>query len=216
MKLAAQAGVYLIKNRVNGKVYVGSSVNLQDRFRCHKRALNGGFHESRHLQSAWNKYGESAFSFEIVETVGCVDQLLAREQAWIDSLHACDEALGYNICLIAGSPLGVRRTPETKAKLSASAMGKQKSSEHRAALSIAMKRRFTDPKQRELAAEYGRMVKPWLKGQTMPEELKRKLSCLAKERALTPEGRAQNERSLVRMRAANQRNNVQLQTKEKI
>ena len=58
------SGVYQIKNVASGKMYIGSSVSVQQRFRQHKSALRRGKHQNSHLQSAWNLYGEQVFIFE--------------------------------------------------------------------------------------------------------------------------------------------------------
>ena len=60
------AGIYIIKNLANGKVYVGSSANISARWCKHRTALEAGTHHSVKLQRAWAKYGRDAFSFEVV------------------------------------------------------------------------------------------------------------------------------------------------------
>ena len=74
--------VYRIMNNLNGKIYIGSSRNIQHRFTEHKNQLNDGWHHSEDLQRDWNLYGENNFSFDIlVET----DEANARkvEQEYI-------------------------------------------------------------------------------------------------------------------------------------
>lgn len=110
-------GVYLIRNTVNGKVYVGSSIDIGKRWRQHINGLNAGRHRSPHLQSAWDCYGEISFEFSILEICG-IPELLSREQSHIDEQRSSDREFGYNTCIVAGNSLGVKRSPETKAKLS--------------------------------------------------------------------------------------------------
>lgn len=62
------SGVYEIRNALNNKRYIGSSINIYRRWRDHKRMLNLSVHPNKHLQSAWNKYGEKHFVFKILET----------------------------------------------------------------------------------------------------------------------------------------------------
>ncbi len=57
----------MIKNRVNGKRYIGESIDIQHRFCQHKNELRKGTHHSERLQKEWNKYGEKAFRFSVVE-----------------------------------------------------------------------------------------------------------------------------------------------------
>jgi group I intron endonuclease len=76
-------GIYRIKNLVNGKIYYGSSKNIEKRWRTHKNNLNNRKHHNVHLQRSWNKYGENAFVFEVVEE--CEENLLLeKEQKYLD------------------------------------------------------------------------------------------------------------------------------------
>lgn len=78
-----KSGIYVIRNTANGKVYVGSAVNIKGRWAVHKHGLRRGKHHSQRLQRAWNKYGEAAFVLETLELC-CVDLLLEREQSYFD------------------------------------------------------------------------------------------------------------------------------------
>lgn len=60
-------GIYSIKNKINGKVYIGKSINIYNRWKQHKSQLQKNKHHSKSLQSDWNKYGEDAFEFSIIE-----------------------------------------------------------------------------------------------------------------------------------------------------
>ena len=61
--------IYQITNKINGKIYIGSTNNLSKRWNNHRSKLRNGKHENDYLQQAWNKYGEDAFEFSIVEEV---------------------------------------------------------------------------------------------------------------------------------------------------
>jgi group I intron endonuclease len=106
--------VYKIVNIVNGKKYVGSALRVKQRWRDHTKSLNENKHHSIHLQRAWNKYGEENFIFSIIEYCDR-DIMLVREQYWIDKLEAFGKN-GYNMCPVAGSALGVKRSEENKRK----------------------------------------------------------------------------------------------------
>ncbi len=80
------SGIYIIKNKVNGKFYVGSSCNCEERFSAHKILLRKGKHHSVVLQRAWNKYGERNFIFKVIEEC-CAERLLDREQFYIDNFN---------------------------------------------------------------------------------------------------------------------------------
>jgi group I intron endonuclease len=110
--------IYVIKNKENKKVYVGSSIDLNKRWATHRYKLDQKKHPNVYLQNSWDKNGESSFEFSIVEEVEKSEDLIFREQHFIDLHKAADRDFGYNIAPIAGSSLGVKPTKETKKKLS--------------------------------------------------------------------------------------------------
>lgn len=118
------SGIYQIKNLVNGKVYIGSSVDIKSRWRNHLSKLRNNKHHSRHLQRAWDKYGENSFEFSIVEYVSSEINLLEIEQKWIDKTKCCDINFGYNIIQKAESNIGHKWTEESKQKSSNAKKGK--------------------------------------------------------------------------------------------
>jgi group I intron endonuclease len=112
------SGIYAIRNKTNGKVYIGSSVSISRRWAGHRCGLRRGHHHAPRLQRAWLKYGEAAFDLVVLEY--CARECLqATEQAWIDALRAADPSHGYNQSREANTrlKLGHIVTPETRAKL---------------------------------------------------------------------------------------------------
>jgi group I intron endonuclease len=105
------SGVYLIEG--GGAQYVGSAKDIVARWSMHRHELNQRKHHSRYLQRAWDKYGSDAFTFCILEECE-PEQCIEREQYWIDTLKP-----KFNMHPLARSPLGVRRSAATRAKLSA-------------------------------------------------------------------------------------------------
>ena len=105
------AGIYAIVNRENGDRYVGSSTTLARRRQAHWSSLRGGYHPNIHLQRAWNKYGEAAFEFVVLEEVA-PELLLQVEQVYVD------QKAEYNLAAVGRSTLVYRHTEETKQKLS--------------------------------------------------------------------------------------------------
>lgn len=104
-------GIYQIVNTVNGKRYVGSSVNVEKRLNEHFRVLSLGKHHCVALQRAFNKYGRDSFQGGIIKE--CDNgSLLCEEQKVID------ERAEYNSSRTAGSPLGTRHTEKTRRKYS--------------------------------------------------------------------------------------------------
>lgn len=107
--------IYAIRHRESGRAYIGSTVNHDKRLKEHRRLLRLGKHHSPLLQNCWNKYGEDAFEFLILETVEDRIFLLAREQFTL--WRNADRSL--NCAPACGTPKGVKRSAETRAKLAA-------------------------------------------------------------------------------------------------
>lgn len=117
------SGVYKITLIEDGRCYIGSSVDIANRWYRHHADLNNGVHHSIYLQRVWDKYGSMLFRFEIIEVCE-VDRLLVREQSWMDALTP-----SFNSIPVAGSRLGTTHTPEARAKISAANTGRKQSPE---------------------------------------------------------------------------------------
>ena len=111
------SGIYYIQNIDNGKIYIGSAVNINKRWREHKHHLYKGNHVNKHLQSVWDNGGEDIFVFGIMELVFDKYKLLDREQYWIDRFNSTDNKFGYNKAPVAGGMLGFHHTEKTKERL---------------------------------------------------------------------------------------------------
>ena len=107
--------IYGILNKVSGKYYIGSAVNFSKRKSRHLKLLRENKHHSYLLQKEWD---ENLFDFIILEKVLGKEFLTEREQWWIDNTNSF-----YNICKIASSSLGVKRTEETKEKVRQANLG---------------------------------------------------------------------------------------------
>jgi hypothetical protein len=101
------SGVYAITNTVTGSQYVGSAINIAARWASHRHALRNHRKAPPKLQRAWDKYGEPAFSFSVLELCEPQD-CLAVEQRHIDALKP-----RYNTRQDASSNYGVRWSTET-------------------------------------------------------------------------------------------------------
>ena len=112
-------GVYMIKNILNNKYYIGSSMNIRRRLQCHSSKLNRQTHHNLHLQYAFNKYGRKAFVFSILETCEpIIDTLIFLEQKYLDLKPE------YNISPTAYSNCGYHHTLSARRKMSKSRTGK--------------------------------------------------------------------------------------------
>jgi len=77
-------GVYVIKNIINNKLYIGSStMKVLKRIEHHVSMLRANKHKNTHLQNAFNKYGEDNFHVLIIENTE-KHITLEREQYWIN------------------------------------------------------------------------------------------------------------------------------------
>src|SRR3972149_846536 len=151
-------GVYRILCSVNGKSYIGSSVGIVRRFRTHRNELRRGTHANPHLQRVWNKYGESAFEFQVLEM--CDESVLRqREKEIIDRVRP-----EFNCQGIDPNRSLASLSRETREKLSAAQIGNKNgvghkkhlghthSPEIRAKISLALQgkpRRPCSPETRE-------------------------------------------------------------------
>lgn len=90
------SGIYYIINKVNKKKYIGSSKNIEKRFKRHKMELRNSKHHNIFLQRSYNKHGLENFEFSIVEET---DQLFEREQFHI---NCYDKNQLYNVGSVGG------------------------------------------------------------------------------------------------------------------
>lgn len=96
-------GIYQIKNLVNGKVFIGSTKNIDAKINAHKFTLEVGSHINKELQNDYNNCGKEYFSFEVLELVkpkedhsyDYSNDLKELEKKWIQKLQPFNEA-GYN------------------------------------------------------------------------------------------------------------------------
>lgn len=89
------SGVYALFCTATGKVYVGSSETCRRRVKGHFALLAQGKHRNRHLQFAYDKYGEDSFECRILEAHEA-DGLLECERYWISMYDARNDQFGYN------------------------------------------------------------------------------------------------------------------------
>ena len=105
--------IYAILNTVDQKQYVGSTINPVRRQKEHFRDLRAKRHYNRHLQNAFNKYGQAAFSWVVLQEAD--SNLLELEEEWIKKLQTTDGRFGYNVSDTPMSPMrGRKHTDQTK------------------------------------------------------------------------------------------------------
>lgn len=120
--------IYLITNRVNGKIYVGQH-------KYDKMELDTNYHGSgKKLWNAYNKYGIDKFDTTLIDTADTKEELDQKETFYIDALDCRNPDVGYNIAEGGGGVSGLcgekngfhgkQHTDETKQKMSESHKGK--------------------------------------------------------------------------------------------
>ena len=201
-----KCGVYVIKNIVNDKLYVGSSIDIDHRYRVHISNLNNNKHENCHLQYSFNKYGKANFIFYIIEQ--CKEPILRkREQYYIDTLNTLDRVIGYNIrpdtyCKtfseetrkklsiaaknrpasywkkLSDTRKGWSPTKEQRKRMSLSHKGKPLSQKHKDSISRALLGRVPSKETIEKQSKAR-------KGRKVPDYIKRKISNALRGRKLS-------------------------------
>lgn len=91
-----KSGIYCIENTINHKKYIGQSVDIDDRWRKHVSELKHNSHHNDYLQKAWNKYGENAFIFYVLEYCN-KNELDKMEIYWINYYDSENRDHGYNL-----------------------------------------------------------------------------------------------------------------------
>lgn len=149
------AAVYRIQNTVTRDCYVGSSINLERRWTVHRSELRCGSHPNQRLQRAYKKYGAESFVYDILELVAAdKEQLLAREQAWMDDLQPA-----YNLRRKADSNLGWVPSAETLRRRG-----------------LGMKRAWADPEKRANLLNFTRAGTAALIGKALSPERRQQVS----------------------------------------
>lgn len=111
-------GIYLIRNKINGKTYVGqTSDRFIERYWNHRWKLNNNIHDNKYFQNSWNKYGEDNFEFSIL--------YISDKNENIDDIERCFikkyNKNSYNIQLGGQDKTmkNVKMSKETKEKIGA-------------------------------------------------------------------------------------------------
>ena len=146
----------IITNIVNNKVYVGQAQNLYVRTRQHVLDEKNPL-----LKKAFKKYGIDKFTIDVLEQCE-TDKLDEREQYWMDYYEVIDKNKGYNICPVAGSTRGLKKSQEEREKMS-----------KRASQRIGKSNPFYGKHHSDDAKEKIRQKKI---GQVVSDETKRKIS----------------------------------------
>lgn len=194
-------GIYCIENTTNGKKYIGQSIDVKRRIRRHRFDLRHNKHINKHLQSAWNKYGEGSFRFKVLSICLSDDEMNDLEKELIKEFNTYHE--GYNRTMGGESGftsfLGKKHSKETIEKMRRVKLGKKHTDEHKAKISAKLrtmdikrvhseetrKRMSEIAKNRYFSKETRDKISKALKGKKHSEEAKRKMSEARKGKAIS-------------------------------
>lgn len=181
----SRPGIYSITHE-SGKQYVGSATNIWGRWAVHQSLLRAGRHHSKKLQRAWDKYGDSTFTFDVIEFVDDLADLIPREQFYITERGVASQH-GYNISPTAGNTLGRKHTEEARKKISEKAMGRKASEETRKRMS---ERRQNLKRDKPHSLETRMKIAEKARGRIASDETKKKMSEARQGRKLSDSHRA--------------------------
>lgn len=130
--------IYLIASkRIDGGIYVGSSIEPEVRWQTHRRTLRQGKHHNQFLQRTFKKYGEDDLEYLIAEDCP-QEKMVEREQEWITALR--NGAIRVMNLAPAGRPpntKGYRYSEEARRRVSDGQRGRKHSLETRQKMSKA-------------------------------------------------------------------------------
>jgi len=108
-----KSGIYKITNKLNGRFYMGSAKCFKVRRSQHLSLLRKGKHHNIFLQGDFNKRGEEAFVFEVIEVIdGTMEQRILIEQTYLDE-HYDNQILCYNLSPFAHRNIeGIKQSQE--------------------------------------------------------------------------------------------------------
>lgn len=109
-------GIYSITNKINGKRYIGQSIDIDVRIKRHFRELRKGIHHCKHLQRAYDKYGEDSFTSEILCQCEQGEDLDELEKYYISKYNSYSD--GYNLTLGGKGDSGLIVTDEFRQRMS--------------------------------------------------------------------------------------------------
>ena len=138
-KFEKKAGVYIIRNEVNGKYYIGETVNIHKRMSEHKS------HKHQVISKAIKKHGIEKFFVEVYYLPDVGKKFLHDLEEQLIIKYNCLIPNGYNVCLKGTDNTGRKYSEESKRKMSLAKLGKKASPEARLNMSLSKKGKNKKP-----------------------------------------------------------------------
>lgn len=201
-------GVYAITHRPSGRVYIGSSVCIANRWSNHRTDLNGNRHHSSYLQRVWSKYGPDEFEFTVL--LETTRQALRREERRLIRerqpefncmMSLAEGPLKHDAATRAKMSVAQRRiweerraagtdtlTAEHKARIAEAHRGQNHTDEAKAKMRLSA--RMRPPVSDETRHKLSEAGKRSQKGRVFSDEHRAKLSAARKGRKLSQEQKA--------------------------
>lgn len=171
-------GVYMIRNKINKKSYIGSSVMAKNRLNGHKSLLRRNKHYNQNLQNEYNEYGLAAFEFIIIENGIDPKDLINREEYYIEKTKSNVLGHGYNIRKVADSNIGVKLSQKSRERIRDSKLG----------VNNPFYKKHHTKESREKMSEAHKGDKAYWYGKKLPDSL-------IKKRSLSFKGKLAGERN---------------------
>lgn len=122
-RILVMTGIYLITNKVNGKKYIGQSVDIERRYKEHLRSGQPNIYSHKNerdiktpIHLAMQKYGISNFSLTILEQCS-KEELDEKEKFWINKYHSNDKKYGYNLTTGGQKNIALKGEKHSQSKL---------------------------------------------------------------------------------------------------
>ena len=175
-------GIYCITNKTTGKMYIGQSIHIEQRFKEHIRYGN----DKSYIDRSIKKHGEDAFDFNIL--LECDEtQLCSEEHKFIKLFGTYKE--GYN--LTWGGEIAISKSPEIRKKISQANKGRKHTEESKKKMSEARKGKCKGENHPMYGKHHSEETKEKLRqinlGKKLSEETKKKMSEAQKGRILSEE-----------------------------
>ncbi len=215
-------GVYAITHLPSGRIYIGSSVRIEQRWQRHRQDLNAGVHHSSYLQRAWAKHGEAEFTFTLLlettrEVVRREERRLIQERQPVFNCMGTEEGpLKHSSETREKMSEAQRRiweerrkagtatlSEEHKANIAKAAKGREHTEASRTKMREAAQNR--PPVSEETRKKLSTAGKQSQKGREFSPEHRAKLAAARKGRKMSDEQRAKIAASLQRAYAENRR-----------